>query len=90
MNAIPEAGWDRSAGLRGSVPFGIVVFVRFSQAVAEVPSVVLGLNVMHLEPDARNVDRVAMSGEAAMGVIDIGADVLDAVDHVRAVDRRFL
>src|SRR5215813_5453002 len=37
---------------------------------------------MGLQPNARRVDGVAMRGEAAVALVDVGADVLDAGDDL--------
>ena len=42
------------------------------------------LDVVRLQPDAGDVDRLAMRREAAVGVVDVVADLARAVDDVAA------
>ena len=66
---------------RGLVPLGMVMLVGVSQAFAEISPVIVELKVMNLEPNARDVDRVAMGRKPPVSVIYIRADVLHTVDH---------
>jgi hypothetical protein len=59
-------------------------------AVLEQRVVVLQIEVMHLNPYAGNVDSIDANWEPAMGAMDVGADILDALYHPRIVMRNFV
>jgi hypothetical protein len=72
------------------MPLGVVVLVCTCQPVPKELLVILNLDVMDLEPDAGNVDGVAMRGETPVGVINVSADVPNALDHSWRINRGFV
>src|SRR4029077_3772458 len=83
----PSLSWP---ALLGSVPEPLMVALRLGVAVVEQRVVIVQVEMVCLQPDARRVDRVAMGREAAVPLVDVGADVLGAGDDVVAVMRHFL
>jgi len=67
------------------MPALVVPPVHIGQAVAEIAVVVLDVWVMHLQPNPRYVDSVDMRREPAVSLVYVGADILDAGNHVLAV-----
>src|SRR6266567_3176045 len=78
------------ARLRRAVPGVIVIAMGLRQAVLEEGVVVILLDMMSLQPDARRMDRLDMGGKAAVRLVDVGADVPRAGDHVLRIDARLL
>src|ERR1700759_972238 len=72
--------------LRRAVPGVIVIAMGLGEAVLEEGVVVVLLDVMDLQPDARRMDGLDMGGKAAVRFVDVGADVARAVDHVLRID----
>src|SRR5262245_66385998 len=85
-----RARGSRSGRLRFRMPGLVVVAMDLREAVAEVGVVVFLLEVMDLQPDARRMDRLDVGREAAVRLVDVGADVARAVDHVLGIDARLL
>src|SRR6266702_3091749 len=78
------------ARLRRAVPGVIVIAMGLRQAVLEEGVVVILLDMMDLQPDARRMDRLDMGGKAAVRLVNVGADVPRAGDHVLRIDARLL
>src|SRR5262249_13856071 len=64
--------------VRGSVavPAGVVLALGLGVAAVEEGVVIAKVEMVGLQPDARRIDRVAMGGEPAVALVDVGADVL--------------
>src|SRR3954452_7992911 len=67
------------------VPTLVVQLVFLRQPATEELLVVLVLDVMGLQPNAGHVDRVRVRREAPVRLVDVGADVARAGDHVGRV-----
>src|SRR3984893_8097503 len=80
----------RAPRLRRAVPGVVVIAVGLRQAVLEEGVVIVLLDMMGLQPDARGMDRLDMGGKAAVRLVDVGADVPGTGDHVLRIDARLL
>src|SRR5215217_2619898 len=67
------------------VPGAVVAAMGVSQAVLEEALVVLLLHVVGLHPHAGDMDGLDVRRKAPVGLVDVGADVARARDHVLAV-----
>jgi hypothetical protein len=70
------------------VPVPVVGAVRFGHAILEELLVILILNVVSLHPNPGDVYGLAMRGEPPVSLVDIGAEVRAAGDHIFAVVAR--
>ena len=67
------------------IPIALMNSVRRRQSVLEETIVVVLLDMMHLQPDAGDMDRLAMGGEAPVGLVDVVAKVTGAFDDVGGI-----
>src|SRR5271166_5042574 len=67
------------------MPARLMLSLGFGVAAVEQRVVIVEIEVMGLQPNAGRINRVAMGGEASVPAVDIGADVLGAVDDLVAV-----
>ena len=70
---------------RDLVPVLVVRSVDFGQTGAKEAIVVLNVRVMDLDPHAGNMDRIDMRWKAPMRLVDIGANIAHAGDHIVTV-----
>src|SRR5215471_9991071 len=63
------------------MPLCKVILVRGREPISKKPFVILGFNVMNLEPHAGNVDSVAMRRKTSVSIENIVADIPRAFDH---------
>src|SRR5258708_35485109 len=83
----PSLCWPR---VLRSVPKPLMFALRFGVAAVEQRVVVVQVEMVRLQPHARCVHRVAMGGNTAGPLVDVGADVLGAGDAFIAAERRCL
>ena len=62
----------------------VMLAVGIGEPVAKVFVVIFNVGVMHLQPNARNVDRVHMRRKPPVRLVNIVANVGRAVDDVAA------
>src|SRR5262249_12893521 len=81
---------SRPASRSVGMPPLLVLPLRFGVAAVEKHVVVAKVEMVGLQPDAGHVDGVAMGGKSAVPLVDVGANVLHAGDHLFLVVRHFL
>src|SRR5436305_913068 len=69
----------------GAMPELPVVPMRLRVTAVEEGVVVFQVKVMDLDPDPRHVDGVHVGREPPVRLVDVGADIFDAVDDLRPV-----